>query len=176
MRLQGEIETARRGSLERQRKWVAGVVIFFVWIAIKVWLSDGHVKSAQPVTSASAPQSETFATTALPEQPTAAPDQPVSTSDDDSETEPAIGSGQVLSQGELRYCQFQHARIVRAKALSTTNEGIENVNNAVDAFNARCSQYRYLESDMTKVRSELENKQADVERDAQALLTGSTNP
>jgi hypothetical protein len=176
MKLQGEIETARRGNLERQLKWAAGIIIFIVWIAIKSWPSDGHDKSVQPVASASAPQSETFATSPLPEQPPAASDQPASTSDDDSETEPAIGSGQVLSQGELRYCQFQHARIVRAKALSTTHEEIENVNGAVDAFNARCSHYRYLESDMTKVRSEVENKQADIERDAQALLIGSTNP
>jgi hypothetical protein len=96
--------------------------------------------------------------------------------DDGQESRPPIASGRELSRDELRYCQFQHGRIARAKSLSSSEEEISNVNVAVDDFNARCSSFRYREDDMTTIKSEMALRGSDINRDARRLLAGSVNP
>jgi hypothetical protein len=175
MKLQADIVQERRKNKERIWKWVAGIVLLVVWISIKSCSSDDHESSLQSPMPTSTGQTEP-ATIDSQSNPTAlAADRSTSSTDEGAETKPPVGVHNALSLGQLRYCQFQHVRIARAQSLSSTHDEIENVNSAVDDFNLRCSRYRYFENDMTTVKSELESKQSQIERDAQALLTGSTN-
>ena len=70
---------------------------------------------------------------------------------------PAIGTGKVLSVGEIRYCLAEGIRIDAGNAaLDDTNNGqVDRFNSFVKDYNARCGNYRYVPSAMTKARSDV---------------------
>jgi hypothetical protein len=171
IKLQSDIAEINRRNEQRALTWIIGIVVVCLLIGIKS-CSDDHDTSSVPPTSSS--QSDAGTANTTPAAPLASTEQPTPTLDDGRETKPPIGSGRELSRDELRYCQFQHSRIVRAKSLSSSNDEISNVNAAVGDFNARCSSFKYREDDMTKVKAELSRRSSDIDRDARGLLTGST--
>ena len=67
------------------------------------------------------------------------------------EVKPSVGTGQILSRNEIRYCLSEK---VRMEAMgdyidATKRVHIERFNALVGDYNARCSNYRYRQSDMT---------------------------
>ena len=179
----------RRNQNSRMMKWVAGAIIVIALIAIKSCSSDdapSHSSYQAPVPSkatgggGSATDSQT-ATTPLDaeprpaeqlQQPSVGPSAESGTFDDGTESKPPIGNGLALSITQVRYCVFQSARIDRAKALSASNEEIENFNSAVNDFNLRCSRFRYRESDMSAIKAEEASKAVELEQGARNVLQG----
>lgn len=114
------------------------------------------------------------------EQPvTAADDAPASTDDTATppssrdETPPSAYQGYgTVSLAELRYCKRQKARLETVQNETMSSPQIDRFNAAVDDFNARCSNFRYNEYDMTIVDTELARDQATI-RDEGRRIIGS---
>lgn len=176
MKLQSDITEHTRRNKQRVLKWGVGVVLVCLWIGIKSCSDDQDSRSVSTATPASATQLDSSTSSAATDTSVVPVEQPPATLDDGQETRPPIGSGRELSRDELRYCQFQHARIARAKSLSSSDEEISNINAVVDDFNTRCSNFRYREDDMTTVKADLAVRRSDTDREARRLLAGSTNP
>jgi hypothetical protein len=174
MKLQADIAEMNRRNKQRAFKWIIGIAVVCLWIGIKSCSDDHDTSSVVPTSPSPSLQSDASPASTAPATPLESAERPTSTIDDGQEVKPPTGSGRELSRDELRYCQFQHARIARAKSLSSTNDEISNVNVAVDDFNSRCSSFKYREDDMTQVKAELSRRSSNIDQDARGLLTGST--
>lgn len=76
------------------------------------------------------------------------------------------------SRGNVRYCEFESARLEALDSLmyAESNGVISMFNAAVDDYNARCARYRYYERDMAAVRAELAAARAQISADARLTL------
>jgi len=92
---------------------------------------------------------------AAPNDPSSssAPSDPAS-SNYSSESKPDIGRGNILSEGEIRYCISEGIRLEAARAAidKTNNHQIERFNTLIDDFNGRCSNYKYRQSDYDRAQ------------------------
>lgn len=76
-----------------------------------------------------------------------------------SEERPPVGSGNVLSVAQIRYCLAEDIRLEASKAVvsSYDDAAVDRFNAYVSDYNSRCGQFRYR-------RGTLESARADVER------------
>lgn len=83
---------------------------------------------------------------------------PAVTQDTTSETKPSVGTGQVLSRSEIRYCLSEKVRMDAMEAYVDTTKRvhIERFNALVGDYNARCSSFRYRQSDMTSASTSVD--------------------
>lgn len=79
------------------------------------------------------------------------------TATDMTETQPAALIGQSLNRAELRYCLRQKERLNAASSAvnNRVERQVDGFNAAVDDYNGRCGQFRYMESDMSAVTDEI---------------------
>lgn len=139
--------------------WLAGIAVAVVYGIVS---SQG---SRTPITSsAPAPTS----------QPRPSPSTPSYTAPTyvAAESRPAGGAGNILSQGELRYCLTEKIRLEAMNDLvqDGTSNQIRRFNEQVDDYNSRCVRYRYREADMSSVRSAVDRDRAAIQGTARALL------
>jgi hypothetical protein len=71
------------------------------------------------------------------------------------ESPPGVGSRQHLSLSNLRYCQFQEARLRLVKPKVQSAEDTRAFNMLVVDYNSRCSDFLYRDSDAATVSAEL---------------------
>jgi len=105
--------------------------------------------------------------TATAPQPTTPP--PRNDSLDAGETMPAVGTGLALTRPNIRYCTFQRVRIEAARPALGGAVQQQSFNAAIGDFNARCSDYRYRQSDKDAVDAELPGKRFSLEAEGRAL-------
>ncbi|KAA2235878.1 hypothetical protein [Salinarimonas soli] len=89
-----------------------------------------------------------------------------------NEIKPAVGTGNALSQAEIRYCLSERIRIETMEAVVNTQFSgqVSRFNASVDDYNSRCANYRYRRSDMDAARSAVEANRASIESAARALV------
>jgi hypothetical protein len=82
----------------------------------------------------------------------------VLTEDHTTETTPPVGTGNMLSRAEIRYCVAERIRLEGAQAALNHGKGddITRFNTMVDDYNSRCSRYRYRSGDLESARSDVE--------------------
>jgi hypothetical protein len=85
---------------------------------------------------------------------------------------PPIGIGTEFSQANIRYCQFQKARLEFIEPHVFNNTQVDGFNRLVDDYNSRCSSFRYRQSDWSAVQSDLVEKRAELEAQAQRIIDG----
>ncbi|HEY8007650.1 MAG TPA: peptidoglycan-binding domain-containing protein [Methylocella sp.] len=88
------------------------------------------------------------------------------------EVMPEVGYGQKFSRGNIRYCLYQEERMRSIKSSLSINEDIDAFNKLVNDWNLRCSNYKYLESDMAAVTAELSEKKPKLEKDGKQIVAG----
>ena len=133
------------------RRWAAAGAGVAVVVGLAYWPRDGATQRAPASSAVYAPT-----TAYAPTQPSYRP--PAVTQDQFVETKPAAGGGQVLSRNEIRYCLSEK---VRMEAMSdyvdaTRRLHIERFNALVGDYNARCSNYRYRQSDMNSASASVD--------------------
>jgi len=76
------------------------------------------------------------------------------------ETVPAVGTNNILSSSEIRYCHAQRIRIGGAEVVldNKSKFEIDSFNRIIDDYNSRCSKYRYKETVLGPIKSEVEAK------------------
>lgn len=74
------------------------------------------------------------------------------------ESEPSIGTNNVLSLSELHYCLAQGIRIDAAHDAANTyvQDQVDRFNAMVADYNSRCGQFRYRDDDMSEAKSDIE--------------------
>ncbi len=86
---------------------------------------------------------------------------------------PPQGSGQVLSDNQIRYCLSQDIRI---SAWGTavdhfSQTAIDSFNSAVGDYNIRCANYKYRRGSLERVRSEVEARRAVLQSEGTSKST-----
>lgn len=78
---------------------------------------------------------------------------------------PTTTANQVLSQGEIKYCLAEKARLDAMQGIidQRRQAHITNFNFRVDDYNARCTSYRYRQADMNLARTEIEGMRSSLQ-------------
>lgn len=154
------LEAAKRGRIFRWGFW--GVIAVVAIIAIS---NQGNSRSSSSYSSSSSrpPASTNYSKPAQ----TAAPVT-------NQEVMPAAYSTTTFSRGNVRYCQFQNARLdaVDQMMINESNRVIGRFNEAIDDYNSRCASYEYYVDDLTAVQRELNASRAKISADARSMLQG----
>lgn len=89
-----------------------------------------------------------------------------------TEEKPPVGENLVLPTSQLRYCVAQAARIDAAgKVVNATSQtDIDRFNTLVDDYNIRCSKVRYRGNALQTVKSEVETRRDQLEKEGAALI------
>lgn len=134
-------------------KWAIGIAVVVALIGLT---SLSNRKS----TSMQAPSPPTTSRLATQSSPSISPPIPhLQTSTRPTEERPPVGSGNVLSTPQIRYCVAEDIRLDATKnVINYYNDAeIERFNALVDDYNSRCSNFRYR-------RGALESAKEDVDR------------
>jgi hypothetical protein len=130
------------------RKWAAVAAGF---IGVAVIASQQNMSSRSSASSTySTSQSNSYAPSPSVPPPTYRP--PVETV-----SKPAMGTNQVLSRAELRYCLSEKIRLDAMEGIADNriSAHVRNFNALVDDYNSRCGSYRYQRSDMDSAHSDV---------------------
>jgi hypothetical protein len=90
-----------------------------------------------------------------------------------SETEimPAVGAGQHLELGGVRYCKFQEARLLLIKPDVHGAEDTRRFNQLAQDYNSRCADFFYRDSDLDAVKAEIAQNSQRLAADAKRVLS-----
>ncbi len=94
------------------------------------------------------------------------------TPEDFSEVAPQVGTGLTFSRSNIRYCRYQQERFKSIEADLRNNEEIAAFNRLVTDYNSRCGNFRYRESDLNAVTSEVTAKSAALASEGRSILLG----
>ena len=86
------------------------------------------------------------------------------------ETRPPVGTSQVLSRDQVRYCVFQGKRLDYMRPSIKSNRQVDRLNELIDDWNARCSSYRYRDSVLSAVQSEAGKNSAQLKDEARRIV------
>ncbi len=81
---------------------------------------------------------------------------------------PSASPDQALSQAEIKYCLAERIRLEAMRSIidSSRQAHTTNFNYRVGDYNARCSSYRYLQTDMNIARAETEAMRGSLQLQA----------
>lgn len=132
-------------------KWVLGIgaVIAVIWMA-----GSGNKNQTSPSYSSS-PSAPTYS------PPAATPTAPSRL----SEELPPVGTNNVLSGAQLRYCLAEDIRLESAKAAVNNyiDSHVDRFNGMVSDYNSRCGQFRYRKGALESARGEVERFRTELQ-------------
>ncbi len=81
---------------------------------------------------------------------------------------PPVGSGNILSKNEIRYCLSEKIRITKVQSIINyySESEVQNMNNMVNDYNNRCAHFRYKRGLLESVRSEVNSNSYSLEMSA----------
>lgn len=132
-------------------KWVLGIgaVIAVIWMA-----GSGNKNQTSPSYSSS-PSVPSYS------PPAATPTAPSRL----SEELPPVGTNNVLSGAQLRYCLAEDIRLESAKAAVNNyiDSHVDRFNGMVSDYNSRCGQFRYRKGALESARGEVERFRTELQ-------------
>lgn len=172
-----EAERSAYIKLLRKLRWQAakGYATLLFYGSIAGFIIYGSVTGNSQSSHSSAPSYRAYAS----QQPRSTP-QTAAANDDDTEVRPPPGTN-TLSRPELRWCEFQDARLNADRAYLEsirTNPRVQGTlfNHAIDLFNARisyynasCAQFRYYQNDKRVVDAQLAAQSATLQAEGKQL-------
>jgi hypothetical protein len=135
-------------------KWFIGIIVAIVFIS---WINSSGKQSGntykQPTSST--PGSNTVYTPSAP-----------------SEVMPPVGTNNVLSSDQIRYCLSEKIRIetIRNSLDNYLKADVNKFNIMVSDFNSRCSQYRYRRGALQSVQREVDANRLTLEFEGRARM------
>lgn len=141
-------------------KWVIGGGVAF--LAAAVWFGGSKREEVPTTSTANAyapPEPPAFVAPALVAPPPA--------SVLPSESRPSVGTGMVLSDDQIRYCLSETIRIDTWQAAvdQYSTNAVDSFNRAVGDFNSRCSNFKYRRGALERVRVEVEERRAALQKE-----------
>lgn len=145
-------------------KWVLGIgaVIAVIWIA-----GSGNKNQTSPSSYSSSPSAPSYS------PPVATPAAPSRL----SEELPPVGTNNVLSSAQLRYCLAEDIRLESAKAAVNNyiDSHVDRFNGMVSDYNSRCGQFRYRKGALESARGEVERYRADLQSEGRGRFSTGTS-
>ena len=160
-------------KVHEKRRW--RVAAFFVGCAFTIWIlvaiageSNRSTRSGSSGTSRSVPD-------ALRPAPPARSKTP--STNLDYSTSP-VGTDDVHSVPEIRWCLRQDIRIETWRSLAMTDRQIAAFNQVVEDYNGRCGSYSYYQESMTTAQREVSSRRSEIITEARRFppwrLSGRT--
>lgn len=157
------VETVRSGKSGGGSggKWILGIiaVVFVIWLVNNGGQSNKKTSYSPPSPSQSYnyPQSS----------PAPAVQTPSATQSAGLQyTKPSVGTNNVLSVPEIRWCIREGIRIEEMSDIINTNEGIDEFNRIVNDYNSRCGSYRYRQGSQTRAERDVEAYRSQIVAEA----------
>ncbi|RBM52054.1 hypothetical protein DLR65_01950, partial [Vibrio tarriae] len=157
------VETVNTGNNEGGSggKWIFGIisVIFVIWLINNAEQSNKKPSYTQPSSSQSygSPKS-----TPAPVTQTQSTTQSAGL----QYTKPSVGSNNVLSVPEIRWCIREGIRIEAMRDIIDNNTGIDEFNQIVSDYNSRCGSYRYREGSQSRAERDVEAYRTQIVSEA----------
>jgi peptidoglycan hydrolase-like protein with peptidoglycan-binding domain len=177
---QRETLSKLKTKLESQRarryaKWAVGIAI-----AAFVIYANMPVKPSLNGSSYNLPTAVNTQSTSYPggqSRPPSGP-SPVTTPKAQLPLEemPAVGSGILFSQNNIRYCRYQKERLKNVGSDLRGNHEIELFNRLVDDYNSRCANFQYRANDLEIVVAELSGRANALAAEARGIVEGWRKP
>jgi hypothetical protein len=79
---------------------------------------------------------------------------------------PPVGSNNVLSVSQIRWCTREMMRIDTMRNIFETNGGIDEFTRIVKDYNSRCGSYRYRQGDLSRAEREVETYRSTITNEA----------
>lgn len=131
-------------------KWI--LVIIAVWFVILL-VNSGEQETKPPAYSPPSPAQSSSSQQAKP-TPTTTPKH--GQSDGLQHEKPPIGTNNLLSTSQIRWCIREGIRIETMRDTIETNPGIDEFNSIVNDYNIRCVSYRYRQGSQQQAEREVE--------------------
>ena len=142
-------------------KWILGIigVIFVIWLINSGDQSNKKPSYSPPSSSQSYsyPQSTPSPTVQTPSTTQSAGLQ---------YTKPSVGTNNVLSVPEIRWCIREGIRIEAMRDVIDNNAGIDEFNRIVNDYNSRCGSYRYREGSQSRAERDVEAYRSQIVSEA----------
>ena len=146
-------------------KWVLGIGV----VAGLLWLvSQSGDKTSSPAPAFTPSGNSSSVASPSPSwqpapSPPPAPSRP-------SEERPPVGTNNVLTSAQLRYCVAEKIRLDAAKGVidNYNDTHVDRFNEMVADYNGRCGQFRYRSGALESARSEVERFRGALEADGRA--------
>lgn len=142
-------------------KWVLGII----GVAFVIWLiNNGGQSNKKPsYNPPSSSQSQSY--------PQSSPAPPVQTPSETQNAglqykEPSVGTNNVLSVSEIRWCLREGIRIEAMRDVIDTNAGIDEYNRIVNDYNTRCGSYRYRQGSQSRAKRDVEPYRSNIVSEA----------
>ena len=142
-------------------KWILGIigVIFVIWL-----INSGDQSNKKPAYS---PPSSSQSYSYPQSNPAPAVQTPSSTQSAGLQyTKPSVGTNNVLSVPEIRWCIREGIRIEAMRDVIDNNAGIDEFNRIVNDYNSRCGSYRYREGSQTRAERDVEAYRSQIVSEA----------
>lgn len=142
-------------------KWIFGIigVIFVIWL-----INSGDQSYKKPsYTPPSSSQSYSYPQST----PAPAVQTPSTTQSAGLQyTKPSVGTNNVLSVPEIRWCIREGIRIEAMRDVIDNNAGIDEFNRIVNDYNSRCGSYRYREGSQSRAERDVEAYRSQIVSEA----------
>lgn len=154
-----ETVSSGKGGGASVRKWILGVIgVVFV---IVIWLLNfgGQSNKKSSYNPPSSSQSYSYPQSSpAPTVKTPSPNQSTGL----QYTKPSVGTNNLHSVPEIRWCIREGIRIEAMRDVIDTNEGIDDFNSIVNNYNSRCGSYRYRKGSLSRAKREVESFRTQI--------------
>jgi hypothetical protein len=142
-------------------KWILGIigVIFVIWL-----INSGDQSNKKPSYS---PPSSSQSYSYPQSTPSPTVQTPSTTQSTGLQyTKPSVGTNNVLSVPEIRWCIREGIRIEAMRDVIDNNAGIDEFNRIVNDFNSRCGSYRYRQGSQSRAERDVEAYRSQIVSEA----------
>ncbi|WJW74700.1 peptidoglycan-binding domain-containing protein [Thiohalobacter sp. IOR34] len=156
-----ETVSSGKGGGSAGGKWILAIIGF----AFVVWLINNGGQSSKkpsytrpsPSLSYNYPQSNPAPVVKTPRKPVTPRLQ---------YTKPSVGTNNILSVPEIRWCVRESIRIEAMRNVINTNKGIDAFNRIVNDYNRRCGSYRYRRGSQQRAERDVEVYRSQIVAEA----------
>lgn len=157
------IETVRFGKSGGGSggKWILGIigVVFVIWL-----INNGGQSNKKPSYT---PPSSSQSYSSPQSSPAPRVQTPNTTQSTGLQyTKPSVGTNNVLSVPEIRWCIREGIRIEAMRDVIDTNAGIDEFNRIVNDCNSRCGSYRYRQGSQSRAERDVEAYRSQIVSEA----------
>lgn len=138
-------------------KWVLG----FIGVISVIWLINNAGESNKKPSYT--PPSSSQSSSVPQSTPAPAVQTPITTQNTELQyTKPSVGTNNVLSVPEIRWCVREGIRIEAMRKVLDTNAAIDEFNRIVDNCNSRCGRYQYRQGSQYRAERDVEPYRSQI--------------
>lgn len=146
-----ETQNSGKSGGDSGSRWILGIIgfVFMIWL-----FNNGEPRNKNPSYNSSS-SSQKSANTAN-----------VAQSARLNYSKPSVGTNNVLSVAEIRWCVKEGIRTEAMRNIINTNRGIEEFNQIINDYNSRCGRYQYRKGSQSRAERDVDPYRNQIEYEA----------